>query len=241
MAQLKGSDRSRYVSNMFSAIAKRYDLLNTIISMGQHWIWRRKTISISAADISGRVLDVATGTGDMAILLSKNPKFTSIIGLDFTPEMISIARKKSKPVNNKLSYLVADSHNLPFPPSTFNLVTVAFGVRNFIDIDKALSEIKQALCKGGKITILEIVKNPSESPLTKLFGYYFKNVVPLFGLIFAGNKSAYKYLPESVGSFITRDEIVRLMKKSGFSNITTQSMSFGSVAIISGEKCEEQF
>ena len=140
MAQLKGRDRSRYVSNMFSAIAKRYDLLNTIISVGQHWIWRRKTISISTADISGRVLDVATGTGDMAILLSKNPRFTSIIGLDFTPEMISIARKKSKPVNNKLSYLVADSHNLPFPPSTFNLVTVAFGVRNFIDIDKALNE-----------------------------------------------------------------------------------------------------
>ena len=236
MAQLKGSDRSRYVSNMFSAIAKRYDLLNTIISMGQHWIWRKKTISISTIDISGRVLDVATGTGDMGILLSKNPKCTSIIGLDFTPEMISIARKKSKQINNKLSYLVADSHNLPFPPSTFNLVTVAFGIRNFIDIDKALNEIKQTLCKGGKITILEIVKNPSESPLTKLFGYYFKNVVPLFGLIFAGNKSAYKYLPESVGSFITRDEIVRLMKKSGFSNITTQSMSFGSVAIISGEK-----
>ena len=222
---------------MFSAIAKRYDLLNTIISLGQHWIWRKKTISISTIDISGRVLDVATGTGDMAILLSKNPKFTSIIGLDFTPEMISIARKKSKQINNnKLSYLVADSHNLPFPPSTFNLVTVAFGIRNFIDIDKALNEIKQTLCKGGKITILEIVKNPSESPLTKLFGYYFKNVVPLFGLIFAGNKSAYKYLPESVGSFITCDDIEHLMKKSGFINITTQSMSFGSVAIISGEK-----
>ena len=236
MAQLKGSDRSRYVSNMFSAIAKRYDLLNTIISLGQHWIWRKKTISISTIDISGRVLDVATGTGDMAILLSKNPKFTSIIGLDFTPEMISIARKKSKQINNKLSYLVADSHNLPFPQSTFNLVTVAFGIRNFIDIEKSLNEIKQTLCEGGKITILEIVKSSSESPLTKLFGYYFKNVVPLFGLIFAGNKSAYQYLPESVNSFITCDEIEHLMKKSGFSNITTQSMSFGSVAIISGKK-----
>ena len=222
---------------MFSAIAKRYDLLNTIISLGQHWIWRKKTISISTIDISGRVLDVATGTGDMAILLSKNPKFTSIIGLDFTPEMISIARKKSKQINNnKLSYLVADSHNLPFPPSTFNLVTVAFGIRNFIDIEKSLNEIKQTLCEGGKITILEIVKSSSESPLTKLFGYYFKNVVPLFGLIFAGNKSAYQYLPESVNSFITCDEIEHLMKKSGFSNITTQSMSFGSVAIISGKK-----
>ena len=236
MAQLKGSDRSRYVSKMFAAIAKRYDLLNTIISMGQHWIWRRKTISIGTTGISGRGLDIATGTGDMAILLSKNPQLTSIIGLDFTPEMISIAHKKSKRVNNKLTYLVADSHNLPFTPSTFNLVTIAFGIRNFIDINKALNEINQILCQGGKITILEIVKNPSESTLTKLFSYYFKNIVPIFGLIFAGNKSAYKYLPESVSSFITSDQIENLFQQSGFTNITTQKMSFGSVAIISGEK-----
>ena len=236
MAQLKGNDRSRYVSHMFSAIAKRYDLLNTIISLGQHWIWRKKTISISTDNISGRALDIATGTGDMAILLSKKPKFTSIIGLDFTPEMIKIAQQKSNRFNDKVTYLVADSHNLPFPPSTFNLVTIAFGIRNFIDINKALNEINQTLCKGGKITILEIVKNSSESPLTKLFSYYFKNVVPVFGLIFAGNKSAYKYLPESVSSFITCDQIEHLMKKSGFTNITSQTLSFGSVAIISGEK-----
>ena len=131
---------------------------------------------------------------------------------------------------------MADSHNLPFPPETFNLVTVSFGIRNFVNIDKALDEMNQVLCKGGKITILEIVKNSSESPVTKLFGYYFKSIVPLFGLIFAGNKNAYEYLPESVSNFMTSDEIEDLMIKSGFSNITSKSLSFGSVSIISGEK-----
>ena len=236
MVQLKGTERSKYVSNMFSAISKRYDLLNTIISMGQHWIWRRKTVEISTANSSGRALDIATGTGDMAILLSRNPKISSIVGLDFTPEMISIAYKKSKDFKNKLCYLVADSHHLPFLPASFDLVTVAFGIRNFTDIKNALREMNQILCSGGKITILEIVKNSSESPVTKLFGYYFKSIVPLFGLIFAGNKNAYEYLPESVSNFMTSDEIEDLMIKSGFSNITSKSLSFGSVSIISGEK-----
>ena len=225
---------------MFGRIAGRYDLLNTIMSGGRHYAWRRKAVDLvmpSTIYKKGRALDIASGTGDFALALALRQEVTEVIGLDFASRMLPIARKKAQEREQEAttSFLAGDAHNLPFADNTFVCATVGFGVRNFIDIPSALREIERVLIPGGKVAILEIVRQDGCNPVAKLFPVYFRYVTPWFGSLIAGDREAYTYLPESVQEFMSASELKELMQAAGIKEVTVSSVALGTTAILVGE------
>ena len=220
MAQLKGNDRSAFVASMFGRISRRYDLLNTLMTVGMHYMWRRKAAQLAATHVSGDILDVASGTGDFAFDLLKHSNVNIVVGLDFSPEMLDVAIRKSV----KLGL-----------DGRFASATVGFGVRNFFDLPKALADIVRVTRRGGKVTVLEIVR-PQDRLSSVLFLRYFRWVTPKLGKIFAGDYEAYKYLPESVQHFMSAKQLTKLLKEAGLRNINVETKGMGSIAIISGER-----
>ena len=236
MAQLKGEKRARYVAGMFGRISRRYDRLNTVMTGGRHYAWRRRAAKLAVGTLTGQALDVATGTGDFALDLIRKPQVTSVVGLDFTWEMLPLAVEKTakKGQAAKISYLAGDAHTLPFIDDQFICRTVGFGVRNVGDVPKALLEMKRVTKPGGRIVILEIVRQ--NGPFGKLFSIYFRRVTPWMGALFAGEKEAYTYLPESVQGFMSAGELAGLMRKAGLQNVRVKKLAMGTVAILVGEK-----
>lgn len=223
---------------MFARISNRYDLLNTVMTAGRHLVWKKCVAELAATEMEGPALDVATGTGDIAISLSKISAFSKIIGLDFTREMLEIAKRKSQQPNltERLNYIVGDAHALPFSNNQFVSATVGFGIRNFTDIPKALTEISRVLKPGGRIFVLEIVRQDKHGPMSQLFPIYFRYVTPLLGALFAGDLEAYTYLPKSVEKFLGAGELAEIIEGIGLRNISIKSLALGTVVIISGEK-----
>lgn len=238
MARLRGSERARYVAGMFARIARRYDRLNTIMSFGMHYSWRRRAAELSVGDLSGEALDVATGTGDFVFDLIRRPEITGVVGLDFTAAMLPLAIQKarSRSLYDCVSFVAGDAHALPFPDDRFVSATVGFGVRNFVDIPLALRELRRVVKPSGRVVILEIVRQGGPNPIGRLFPLYFRHVTPLVGLLFAGEREAYTYLPESVQEFLTAEELANLMEDAGLVNVRYQTLALGSVAIHIGEK-----
>jgi len=237
LAQLKGNDRSAFVAAMFGRISRRYDFLNTLMTGGMHYVWRRSAAKLTAADISGDILDIASGTGDFAFDLLRYPNIDTVVGLDFSPNMLDVAMEKSFKLGLENEFIVAigDAHFLPFSDESFAGVTVGFGVRNFADIPKALADIVRVTRRGGKVTILEIVI-PKGKLSSAIFISYFKWITPKMGRLFAGDSEAYQYLPESVEFFMSFDQLTDHLEKAGLINVTVQTKGFGSIAIISGER-----
>ena len=237
MAQLKGNDRSAFVASMFGRISRRYDLLNTLMTVGMHYIWRRNAAKLAATHVSGDILDVASGTGDFAFDLLKHSNVEIVIGLDFSPEMLNVAICKSVKLglDGRFIPVIGDAHLLPFSEERFASVTVGFGVRNFSDLPKALADIIRVTRRGGKVTVLEIVR-PQDRLSSVLFLRYFRWVTPKLGKIFAGDYEAYKYLPESVQHFMSAKQLTKLLKEAGLRNINVETKGMGSIAIISGER-----
>lgn len=239
MAQLKGEERARYVARMFDRISRRYDLLNTVMSGGRHYAWRRKAVEMAIGDLSGPALDVATGTGDFMFDLLAKQAVTNVIGLDFTPRMLAIADNKAhrRGESGRIGLVAGDAHKLPLRDDHFICATVGFGVRNFIDLPRALGEIKRVLRPGGRLVILEIVRSEGNGLWSKLFPLCFRYVTPWVGAILAGDREAYTYLPESVQGFLSAEHLASMMEDAGFSDVTYRKLGMGTVAIHVGIKC----
>ena len=224
---------------MFARISRRYDFLNTVMTAGRHYTWRKKAVDcISTNLVSGEILDIATGTGDFAIALSGKFKTSRVIGLDSVPETLHIATSKTrkKRMTKNLRYVMGDAHYLPFPSEQFACTTVGFGLRNFLDIKKALSEMVRVTRQGGHVITLEIVKLDGNNRIAKIFPVYFKFITPVLGTILTGDRTAYTYLPQSVKNFKTADELSEIMKEVGLSKVFYKKLALGTVAIHLGEK-----
>lgn len=224
------------VRNMFNSIAPRYDFLNHFLSFGVDFYWRRRLLAMVKKVKPKKILDVATGTGDVAILLAKaNPE--KIIGLDLSESMLKVGQYKI--LQKKLSQLIdmqlGDSENLPYEDHQFDVVTVAFGVRNFENLELGLREINRVLKPGGSLFVLEF-SFPRKFPLKQLYTFYSFKILPLIGHLVSNDASAYTYLPNSVAKFPAFDKFISIMNSCGYQKTTFTSLSGGIATIYKGEK-----
>ena len=232
----KGSEKKKLVTRLFNDIARRYDFLNHFFSFGIDYYWRNRLIKSIHPQKDHIVLDVATGTGDVAFKLA--PKTEKVTGIDIASNMIDLAnKKKDKKKLLNVDFLVGDAENLPFEDSTFDVITISYGYRNISDQPKALKEFNRILKKEGRLFILEFSepKNRIIGPLYKLYSY---KVMPFVASIFT-KKYAYDYLPESIDMFPSRQEIKKTLENNNFSNIDIIDMTFGISSIFSGQKNEK--
>jgi len=231
-----GQNKKEEVKQMFDAIAGSYDFLNHALSLNIDKIWRRRLIKYLGRSNPKTILDVATGTGDLALAALKiNPDI--IKGVDIATGMLEIGRKKilSRGEESRISLMEGDSENLPFEDKEFDAVMVAFGVRNFENPLKGLKEMNRVLRPGGLVAILEFTM-PLYFPVRPLYKFYFKRILPLVGKIISKDFSAYRYLPESVEAFAQREDFLNLMKDAGFETVRYKIKSFGISAIYFGNR-----
>lgn len=232
----RNEGKKEQVANMFNNISKHYDLLNHVLSLGIDVLWRKKAIKILQKDQPKLILDIATGTGDFAIeALALNPE--KVIGVDISEGMLEVGRKKMK--KKKLDHLIelqlGDSEKLLFPENNFDAVIVSFGVRNFENLEKGLSDMYRVLKPGGKTVIVEFSK-PEKFPMKQGYNFYFNYVLPQIGKLVSKDNDAYTYLPESVQAFPYGNEFLSILERVGFKNTTCKSLTFGISAIYVGEK-----
>ena len=222
---------------MFNNISKTYDFLNHFLSLGIDIIWRKKAIKELKKDKPSQILDVATGTGDFAFesLNILNPD--KIIGVDISQGMLDIAQEKisKRNLGHKFEVRLGDSEKLLFDDNQFDAVTVAYGVRNFENLEKGLSDMLRVLKPGGKAVILEFSK-PKMFPVKQLYSFYFHYVTPAIGKVFSKDNSAYKYLPESVEAFPEGKEFISMMERIGYRNTKNRPLAFGICSIYTGIK-----
>ncbi len=215
---------------MFAGISPRYDFLNRLLSLGRDRYWRRFAVSKLPF---GLILDVCSGTGDVAIEASNK---SHAIASDFCEEMLQLCVQKIKTRKIKNIYCVQnDAENLSFKDETFNGAIVAFGIRNVSDIKKALSEMNRVVKKNGRIVILEF-SQPENQFFRSVYYFYFKRILPLIGAVISKKNGAYDYLPSSVMLFPERNEFVELMKKSGMKNVEFYNLTYGIVTVYVGVK-----
>ncbi len=229
--------KSDNVAAMFNSIAAKYDFLNHFLSLGIDKLWRRRLVKQLAKSNPRQVLDIATGTGDLAIQLAKHHKSVSITGVDISENMLSIGREKilKRKLEGRINLKQANSMSLPFADSEFDAAMVAFGVRNFEDLSKGITEIHRVLKAGGNLYVLEF-SMPSRFPMRNLYRFYFRKVLPFVGGIVSGSKSAYTYLPESVFAFPEKEKFVEIMANAGFKNCSYKRLTFGVASIYIGSK-----
>lgn len=230
------TSKKEEVAQMFDNVSGRYDFLNHLLSMGIDKIWRRKVIRLIGLKSPKTILDIATGTGDFAIAARKiNPK--KITGVDISNGMLEVGRKKL--INKKLDQLInleyGDSENLPFEDNSYDAITVGFGVRNFENLEKGLSEMLRVLTPGGTAAILEFSK-PKKFPIKQSYGIYSKFVIPSVGKSISKDKSAYKYLPDSIAAFPEGQDFIDILKKVGYTKTDSKIVSGGIATIYIGEK-----
>jgi demethylmenaquinone methyltransferase / 2-methoxy-6-polyprenyl-1,4-benzoquinol methylase len=227
------SPKKDSVQKMFDDISPKYDFLNHFLSFGIDFIWRKKMVSMLSASHPRRILDVATGTGDVAIALTRmNPE--QITGIDISEKMLDIARKKvnEKGLQKIISFKQSDAERIPFSDGSFDAVTVAFGVRNYEDLRKGLSEMKRVLRPGGKMLILEF-SHPSATPFKQFYHFYSRFVIPFIGKLISSHSNAYRYLPESVAAFPSGDDFLRILTELELTNCQQKILSFGIASIYS--------
>jgi len=224
------------VTKMFDTISKEYDGLNRVISFGIDIKWRKKVVEIVKKTNPATILDIATGTGDLAINLTQTSA-TSIIGLDISEGMLNVGRKKIEKLNlsNSIKMVVGDSENMPFDDNSFDAITVAFGVRNFENLEKGLSEIYRVLKPGGTFVVLE-TSVPTKFPFKQGYTFYSTKILPLIGKIFSKDKVAYKYLSDSAAKFPFGKTFNNILEKTGFIAIEDKPQTFGVASIYVAKK-----
>ena len=233
MANLYGREKAKHVVSLFRRIAHNYDLLNTLMSGGRHREWRKQATQMFDLSKNGFAIDVATGTGDFSIEISRLNNVEKVFGVDFAKEMVVLAQQKSldSMTNNKLFYIEADASFLPFRNHVFQYATIGFGIRNFYDLSKGLSEVRRVLKQNGELIILEIVKY-DKNTFSKIFFRCFDLVAPVLGYVFARDRGAYKYLTKSAEMFFTANELSGFLDNQGFKIVSKKSIAFGNVSIL---------
>lgn len=225
------------IGQMFDSIAWRYDFLNHLLSFGVDRYWRRKAVGkISGSLKNPRIIDVATGTGDLAIeAMRLDP--VKITGIDISDKMLELAiqKIKAKHLEDVIEFVKCDSENISFNDNTFDAAMVAFGVRNFSDPVKGLAEMRRVVRNGGLVVVLEFSK-PDGFIFKHLYSFYFKNLLPFTGALFSRHRNAYRYLNESVTKFADNEKFIQMMKMSGLSEIKQTRMTRGIASIYTGVK-----
>jgi demethylmenaquinone methyltransferase / 2-methoxy-6-polyprenyl-1,4-benzoquinol methylase len=230
------SGKKEQVAEMFNNISHRYDFLNRFLSAGVDIGWRKAALAELAESKPALILDVATGTGDFALMSYKILKPEQITGVDISEGMLNVGRKKvaEAGLTDKISLHLGDSENLQFPDHSFDALTVAFGVRNFENLEKGLKEFHRVLKPGGKLLILEFSK--PQTPFRYLFNFYFKYILPVVGRLVSRDMSAYSYLPESVKHFPSGEAFITKLKEAGFKDTKWKQLTFGISSIYTGVK-----
>jgi len=223
--------KKEQVTKMFDTISGNYDGLNRVISFGIDVKWRKRVVSIVSEKHPIKILDVATGTGDLAINMTKTGA-KEIIGLDISPGMLEVGKRKiaEKKLEDSIKMIVGDSENLPFEANSFDAITVAFGVRNFENLEKGLSEIFRVLKPGGSFVVLE-TSIPTKTPFKQGYRFYTKFILPGIGKLFSKDRSAYAYLSESAAAFPHGEAFNNILNKIGFIGIDNRPQTFGVASI----------
>ncbi len=228
--------KKEQVAQMFDNISENYDGLNRVISLGIDVSWRKKVVKLIGENNPKQILDIATGTGDLALMMAEvNPD--RIVGLDISEGMLSVGRKKvtKAALSNKIEMVVGDSENIPFDDNTFDAITVSFGVRNFENLDKGLTEILRVLKPGGTFVVLE-TSNPTKFPFKQGYKLYTNIILPLIGKLFSKDKVAYSYLSKSANSFPFGEAFNNILRKNGFKNAKDIPVTFGVASIYTAVK-----
>jgi demethylmenaquinone methyltransferase / 2-methoxy-6-polyprenyl-1,4-benzoquinol methylase len=230
-------NKKEQVADMFNSIAYRYDFLNRFLSAGIDIWWRKKAINQLRKNAPKNILDVATGTGDVAILTYRLLKPDNITGIDISEGMLQLGRKKLEKLglDKHIQLLAGDSEVIRFNDNSFDAITVAFGVRNFQNLEKGLKEMYRVLQPGGKLVVLEFSK-ANAGFLSFLFNFYMNKVTPAIGKLFSKNRDAYQYLNDSVQAFPEGETFLNIMKTAGFSNTYQKRLSLGICTIYCGSK-----
>jgi demethylmenaquinone methyltransferase / 2-methoxy-6-polyprenyl-1,4-benzoquinol methylase len=229
-------EKKERVRKMFDDISDRYDFLNHFLSFGIDRIWRKKMVSLLAARHPEVILDVATGTADLAIELSElKPK--KIVGIDISEKMLSIGQGKivGKGLVNTITLKLGDAEKIPFSDNTYDAITVAFGVRNFEDLQKGLREMNRVLRPGGIMMILEF-SHPTSSPMKQLYAAYSQLFIPMIGKLISRHPEAYQYLPDSVKAFPSGNNFLEILTGIGLKNVSQLRLSLGISSIYMAEK-----
>lgn len=226
------------VRRMFNDIAPRYDFLNNLLSLGIYKIWRRKLLNAASAVVApgAEILDVATGTGDIAIALAKLRPNT-IVGIDISEKMVAIGKQKvnNAGLQNKIFLQTGDAEDIQFPDEHFDLVTVAYGVRNFSNLQEGLSEIYRVMKPGGTLLILEFMM-PRNTLFSKFYRFYFNKILPVVGGLLSSNEQAYTYLPNTVQSFPDGNDFLKILQQQRFINTSCKKLSQGIAGLYSASK-----
>lgn len=231
-------DKETFVREMFSSIARWYDFLNRLLSLRRDVFWRRFAVKELLKFGGGFFLDVATGTGDCAIeIVQFGDKDKSVIGIDFSPQMIYEGRKKieREGLSGCITLLQTNALGLPFDNNYFDGAICAFGIRNFSDVRKGIGEMRRVVKDGRRIVILEFT-NPANRVLREIYHIYFKKVLPIVGGIISGKRYAYKYLPDSVMNFPDRNEFKKIMEEENIRNVQSFALTFGIATVYAGVK-----
>jgi len=235
----KDSDlgKKKQVTQMFDTISNEYDGLNRVISLGIDQNWRKKVVNFVNEISPENILDIATGTGDLVIMYAEKTKANKIVGLDISEGMLNVGRKKiaDRNLNNRIEMVVGDSENLPFQDNSFDAITVSFGVRNFENLEKGLSEILRVLKPNGRFAILE-TSVPTRFPFKQGYQFHCKVVLPLVGKLFSKDKKAYGYLSESAANFPFGEDLNNILRKVGFIDVKDRPQTFGVATIYTSTK-----
>ena len=229
------ADKARRVERMFATIAPSYDLNNRLHSLGRDQAWRRAAVDAAQVEPGDIVLDVACGTGDLAMAFAAG-RAGKVIGVDFTVEMLELAAGKRTGAGNPLCYYAGDAMRLPIADETVDVVSIAFGIRNVTGPEVAATEFHRVLRPGGRVVVLEF-SMPGNPLLRCLYSFYFSYVMPRTAAMIAGDRSgAYRYLPRSVNTFLDRSQTVAMLENAGFADVTVRPLTFGIAAIYRGVK-----
>jgi demethylmenaquinone methyltransferase/2-methoxy-6-polyprenyl-1,4-benzoquinol methylase len=228
--------KKEQVAQMFDTISENYDGLNRIISFGTDAKWKKKILKMVAAKQPKSILDIATGTGDLAILFAETSAI-EIIGLDISQGMLDIGKKKieAQKLESKIKMILGDGENIPYPDNYFDVITVAYGVRNFENLEKGLAEMLRVVRPGGKLLILEFSK-PKRFPIKQAFGFYSRFIIPFFGKRISKDEKAYAYLPESVAAFPEGKAFTDILSNLGYKQVDASLVSGGIATIYTGIK-----
>lgn len=233
MTHLTGTERADYVRGMFARISGRYDLMNRLMTAGQDLVWRRHVIQGAKLPETGRLLDIATGTGDIANEGLRQHPGIQAVGGDFTLEMMQVGKRR--PERQLIQWVAADTLALPFPGNYFDAVTSGFLMRNVIDVDAAFREQVRVTRPGGRVVVLES-SPPKKNLLRPFIRMHLNYVIPALGKLISGDGEAYTYLPDSTQQFKEPSTLVHIMEQAGLSNIHYRLFMFGTIAVHVGQK-----